>query len=107
MKFMTANYKCDICGNSGVRLWRPSFASCPLICKICLKKRPPREKAPDPKRIPENIILANLSRDYQLIQFVHGTTVMFPAYPSGDGKIWNNFCEPDEVREWWNKLPTK
>ena len=36
---MSKDYKCTVCGKSGVKLWRPYMRTEPLVCAECAEKR--------------------------------------------------------------------
>ena len=125
MKIKTENYVCSICGRRGVKLWHPFLDISPLLCAECAEKRQTpliaykkRWKVDEDGRVPSYIVFNVLSENmtnrlYVDLSEVSGSvfsskcTSMVPAYPKEDGYFYCYNREPEELRNWWNSLPTR
>ncbi len=98
-KTVPANYKCQVCGASGIKLWRMYMTTAPdLLCASCAAK----DQGQDISTLDEHGELDN--------GYGGGTDQIgwfIPAVPSPDGSYWGYASIPERASRWWMRLPNK
>ena len=125
MKINTEKYVCSICGKGNVKLWHPFLGIYPLLCSKCAEKRQTplitytkKWEVNEDGKIPTYIIndIPSESMTNRLnvnLVGIPGITISFtctsmvPAYPIEGGYFYCYNREPEELRNWWNSLPTR
>lgn len=89
-------YKCSLCGKTGVKLWRPYQTMCPdLFCAECAAK--------DQGKDISTMDAKGLRHDGRVPTDTIGWLV--PAVPDEEGTgYWGYTSVPAEGVEWWQAL---
>lgn len=91
------SYRCIICKEAGIKLWRPIKDSSPLLCQSCIEKR-------EISNIRHHYFYQEKDVDISDISKKHfGITIMVPAIPNDS--IININTPPEDIYKWWDILP--
>lgn len=95
-----AQYKCEQCGVTGVKLWRQPQSAGPLTCNVCLGVEV------DDQGRAELEPIGDISFHGQVSDQIKG---WLPAVPteSDDLGFWGYSSVPIRGVDWWKKLPAK
>lgn len=98
-----AQYKCSVCGVSGVKLWRAIHSADHAWCSKCGMAQ---AGLPDIDIDDEGMHIANGWRTEQILPNSEEGQTLIPWVPDPDGKTWDTEVPP-EACMWWRVLPTR
>ena len=102
---MEETYVCSVCKKRGVKLWRPSGTSGPLLCEKCARERKTSEGETVDNSLNFHLNIKDID-DW----FTEDSVLFVPAVQDRcafGSFFWSHDCIPKKLMKMWEELPTE